>query len=636
MFINCTSLTDVTIPGSVTEIGYGAFSGCSSLTSIKIPKNVTTIRDGAFIGCEKITSIVIPVGVNKLEDYTFSGCKNLKSITIPKSVTEIGEELLNWVTDDYGQFYGSCDSISDVYYGGTKEEWDKITITSNWGYVYDDKSASDIFKNVTIHYGVTPISITTQPKDYTGVVGSTAAFTVKATGTSLKYQWQAYTSGTWKNSSLTGAKTAALSVPVTDARDGYKFRCVVTDSSGQKVTSKAATLHVAAPVAITTEPKDYTGAVGSTATFTVKATGTGLKYQWQTYSSGKWKNSSLTGATTATLSVPVTAARDGYKFRCVVTDKYNQTATSNSAVLHVATPVAITTQPKDYTGAVGSTAEFKIKATGTGLKYQWQSYKNGKWVKSSLPGYNTATLSVGVTTSRDGYKFRCVVTDKYNQTATSSSAVLHVATPAAITSQPKDFTGPVGSTAEFKVKATGTGLKYQWQTYKSGAWKNSSFTGSTTATLSVDVTASRDGYKFRCVITDSLGNTVTSKSATLHVDNSLMNPTSSSGINNPSNLGLIDAEEEQPMPVQEEPEKVFVEPEDTIESVTADVTEAGEAIENEAETEAEEATEPSETPQVSDVTEDNVTGLIGDADDLDDALTVVDKEADTVDTVSAS
>jgi len=471
-------------------------------------------------------------------------------------------------------------------------------------------------------------AIITQPQDYTGKAGDTATFKIDAEGKDLTYQWKTYKSGKWVNSSLPGSKTDTLSVGITASRDGYKFRCVIKDAIGNKVTSKTVTLHLGTPIAITTQPKDYSGAVGSTATFKVKATGTGLKYQWQAYSNGAWKNSSFTGAKTATLSVPVTTARDGYKFRCVVTDKYNQTATSNSAVLHVATPVAITTQPKDYTGAVGSTAEFKVKATGTGLKYQWQSYKNGKWVNSSLPGYDTATLSVGVTASRDGYKFRCVVTDKYKQTATSNSAVLHVATPAAITSQPKDFTGPVGSTAEFKVKATGTGLKYQWQTYSSGKWKNSSLNGATTATLSVPVTEARDGYKFRCVITDSLGNTVTSKSATLHVDNSLMNPTSSSGINNPSNLGLIDTDEEQAIPVQEEPEKVFVEPEDTIESITADVKEGDVDV-----------AEPVENVENTDefgTTEDNITGITGTTGNLDDALTVVDKEADTVDTASAS
>ncbi|MBQ3589913.1 MAG: leucine-rich repeat domain-containing protein, partial [Clostridia bacterium] len=54
-FQNCTSLTSVTIPGSVTTIEYRAFQDCTSLTSIVIPDSVTTIGDGAFSYCYKLT-----------------------------------------------------------------------------------------------------------------------------------------------------------------------------------------------------------------------------------------------------------------------------------------------------------------------------------------------------------------------------------------------------------------------------------------------------------------------------------------------------------------------------------------------------------------------------------------------------
>ena len=217
------------------------------------------------------------------------------------------------------------------------------------------------------------------------------------------------------------------------------------------------------------------------------------------------------------------------------------------------------------------------------------------------------------------------INHSYNQKAISNSAVLHVTTPVAITTQPKDYTGAVGSTAEFKVKATGTGLKYQWQTYKSGTWKNSSFTGSATATLSVDVTASRDGYQFRCVITDSLGNTVTSKTATLHVDNTHTSTTNVVTVTTPSNLGLIDAEEEQAIPEPEETEKIIFDTEDTIESVTTDVTEDVEAASSES--------EPVENTEMPDVAEDNKTRT---SDDLYDSLTGAGSDIETGSAVSTT
>ncbi|MCD8017105.1 MAG: hypothetical protein LUE97_04785, partial [Oscillospiraceae bacterium] len=107
------------------------------------------------------------------------------------------------------------------------------------------------------------LQIITQPEDYTGTVGSTAVFEVEATGSSLTYQWQYLNAGasTWRDSGMSGADTASISVPVTEARDGQQYRCVVTDGGGNTVTSDAATLTVSddAGFSITLQPSDYTG-----------------------------------------------------------------------------------------------------------------------------------------------------------------------------------------------------------------------------------------------------------------------------------------------------------------------------------------------------------------------------------------
>lgn len=88
-FKDCSNLTSVTIPNSVTSIGNGAFSRCSSLTSVTIPNSVTLIGNSAFSGCSSLTSVTIPNSVTYLSG--FSGCTGLTSITIPNSVTSIGE-----------------------------------------------------------------------------------------------------------------------------------------------------------------------------------------------------------------------------------------------------------------------------------------------------------------------------------------------------------------------------------------------------------------------------------------------------------------------------------------------------------------------------------------------------------------
>ena len=111
-FLNCSSLTSINIPESVTAI-LDSFSGCSSLTSINVDENnpVYDSRDNcnAIIESESNALIkgcvntVIPNGVEVIDDYAFSDCSSLTSINIPESVKEIG----------YSAFY-NCSSLTSI------------------------------------------------------------------------------------------------------------------------------------------------------------------------------------------------------------------------------------------------------------------------------------------------------------------------------------------------------------------------------------------------------------------------------------------------------------------------------------------------------------------------------------------
>ena len=126
-FYNCSGLTSVAIPDSVTSIGYGAFSGCSGLMSIvvgsgnakyssanglllskngktliegvngnvMIPDGVTIIGACAFDNCTNLTSVTIPDGVTTIGNEAFYGCRSLTSVTIPDGVTSIGSSAFS-------------------------------------------------------------------------------------------------------------------------------------------------------------------------------------------------------------------------------------------------------------------------------------------------------------------------------------------------------------------------------------------------------------------------------------------------------------------------------------------------------------------------------------------------------------
>ena len=187
----------------------------------------------------------------------------------------------------------------------------------------------------------TPV-ITSQPEDFVGTAGEMAVFEVEAEGSGLTYQWQYCNEGSnvWRNSSMAGSTTAAISVEIASYRDGQKYRCVVTSESGYSATSDAAAIIIGvaedAPH-ITSQPVSYEGAAGDTAVFEVKAEGEGLTYQWQycNANSNVWRTSSMKGNGTSTLSVPVTAARDSQKYRCVITSGTGRVVTTETAVLTV-------------------------------------------------------------------------------------------------------------------------------------------------------------------------------------------------------------------------------------------------------------------------------------------------------------
>ncbi len=84
-----------------------------------------------------------------------------------------------------------------------------------------------------------------------------------------------------------------------------------------------------------------------------------------------------------------------------------------------------------------------------------------------------------------------------------------------ITRQPQCENACLGEKAKFSIKTSGDDLSYQWQFYDGSKWKKSTATGNQTANLTVNVNPDWDGREYRCVVTDSNGNSEISESAKL-------------------------------------------------------------------------------------------------------------------------
>lgn len=125
-FYNCTDLTAIDIPNSVTEISEGAFSGCSALDEVELSDNVKTLGDQAFSGCTSITEVDVPDSVEFIGSGVFSNCTSLEQVELPDNLNALGDSMFAGCTSleqidlpqetvdvGDGTFYG-CSSLSTV------------------------------------------------------------------------------------------------------------------------------------------------------------------------------------------------------------------------------------------------------------------------------------------------------------------------------------------------------------------------------------------------------------------------------------------------------------------------------------------------------------------------------------------
>jgi len=258
-----------------------------------------------------------------------------------------------------------------------------------------------------------PPSITAQPQDQNANQGAGATFSVVASGTALlSYQWRQNGVGI---SGATGSTYAPNNVQPADAGT---YSVVVTNTAGS-VTSSNAILTVNLPPSITTQPQSQTIAQGTTATFTVAATGTApLSYQWLLNGTG------IPGASDTSYTRTNAQPADAGSYAVAVINVAG-VAVSSNAVLTVNSPPSIGRQPASLTVLPGGTASFSVQVTDPfPLTYQWEF--NG----TNLAGATGTGLALTNVTTTNVGTYSVIVGNGFGFTA-SQGASLSLSTLAA-------------------------------------------------------------------------------------------------------------------------------------------------------------------------------------------------------------
>jgi hypothetical protein len=245
--------------------------------------------------------------------------------------------------------------------------------------------------------------------------------------------------------------------------------------------------------------------------FTAAANGSPVpKVQWQVLLAGRSTFSNVPGATLPTLTFSAQSSENGAEYRAVFTNPVGQ-ATSDPVTLTVDNaPPVVTTQPVGHTVAVGGTATFTVAANGNpGPAVQWQVKAVGARSFTNISGQTLSTLTLSpVAQAESGNLYRAVFNSTLG-TAISKAAILTVDAPPTITMQPENETVHAGQTAAFTAAASGTSPKVQWQVSTDGGKTFTNLSGDTSATLRFAATAGKNGYHYRAVFTNPVGQDTT-------------------------------------------------------------------------------------------------------------------------------
>jgi hypothetical protein len=243
-----------------------------------------------------------------------------------------------------------------------------------------------------------PPIIALQPQSLTLPPGSNATFSVTALGSPpLLYQWQKNSTNLSNGGKISGVNTNTLRVNNISAAEVGNYWVIVSDFAGA-VTSSVATLVLATPPAILTQPQSQTVSIGVPATFSVTASGTPpLVYQW------RFGGQAISGATDSSFAIASAQITNQGSYSVLVTNTYGAIVSSNAA-LGLVDLLAVGDNSQDQVSlstastnmiAVAAGAWHNLALQPSGAVAAWGSDADGQCDVPPIPGGALAVAAGG-------------------------------------------------------------------------------------------------------------------------------------------------------------------------------------------------------------------------------------------------
>ena len=560
-FACCDALEELWLPDSVTTMSTGVFRGCTGLEAVYLSRGLKTIPTGTFQNCTGLRLVMMYPTTTIVEADAFAGCDGLEGLYWLGDAAQLqaleirsGNEALggkaqvylavvatrhpvNATTSDGGRAvtFTAEASRSDAQYRWymlppNGEKWVMAeglsgcrtaaltvpTLAQYDGYQFTchisvEAAGYGVMEAITDPALLTVVAgptIVARPRSVKVYEGQQATVTLTARGTGLTYEWYYAESGSdtfRKTEAFTGNR---YSVEMTKARAGRRIYCVITDQYGASVRTDTVLLAMHSDLTITAQPQSVVAGDGKPAAVTVKASGEELRYAWYWAPAGSDSFTLTESFTGNTYKVEMNAERSGRQVYCVVSDRYGNTVTSQTATLTMADRPVITVQPSNVTVQEGEMATVTFTARGEGLTYVWYSASYGSPTFYASSAFDGPTYTVEMNEARNNRRVYCEVTDQYGVTVRTDTVTLRMVSELKIVTQPTDGAAVLGEMATVTVEVKGDGLRYEWYYSDDGGISFRQTTAFTGPEYSVEMTEARNGRYLYCKIMDRYGQSV--------------------------------------------------------------------------------------------------------------------------------